>query len=359
MLITGTASGIGASLTVRAAQAGYFVYAGVRKNADIAKVAAAAAAAGVASSVAHVQLDVTDDASIAAAVSAVRASLGGDNGRLLAALVNNAGAAVVAPLLSHTRADLAALLDVNLGGPIVLVKAAAGPLLGINTTTPAALLAPPTRRATRASLDPNPLPRILNVSSVEGRTAALPFTGAYAASKHALEAASDALRRELAPWGVDVLTLAPGATRTPLASKLAAPATPGPWGAAVAACNAVARAEIEAGLDPAAVADAALRLLAAPAPPAKSAITARPFPHWYLPLMLPDRLGDDLTCAMVGLTPGAVFGGDAGAAAAAHTRAAGLWPRARAAVAGSMAAAALASLESEQKVKKEEGKKKE
>ena len=157
-----------------------------------------------------------------------------------------------------------------------------------------------------------------------------------------------------------MLTLAPGVTRTPMVAKLAVPATTGPWSAAVAAYDAVARAEIETGLDPAAVADAALRLLASPAPPAKSAITARPFPHWYLPLMLPDRLNDDLTCAMVGLTPGAVFGSDAGAAAAAHTRAAGLWPRVRAAVAGIMAEAALASLDSVKKVKtEEEGKKKE
>lgn len=333
-------------MVLRAAEAGYFVYAGVRKREDVSRVAAAAKATAQTDAVAPLHLDVTDDACIDAAVKAIKASLGKD--RLLAALVNNAGAAAVAPLLSQKRADLISLLDVNLAGPIALIKAAAGPLLGVGPAPPPALLAAPTAR----THNPNPIPRILNVSSVEGRTAALPFTGAYAASKHALESVSDALRRELAPWRIDVLTLAPGVTKTPIVAKLAKPSVEGPWGAAISAYDGVARAEVDAGLDPVAVADAALALLAAAAPPAKSAITAKPAIHWYLPRMLPDRLGDELTCEMVGLTPGAVFGPDAAAADAAHTRAAGLWPRVRAAMGRAMAAAALASLDSVKKVEK-------
>jgi NAD(P)-dependent dehydrogenase (short-subunit alcohol dehydrogenase family) len=60
--------------------------------------------------------------------------------------------------------------------------------------------------------------RIINISSVSGKIA-YPFLGAYAASKHALEAMSDSLRRELKLYGIDVILIEPGNTVTPILDK--------------------------------------------------------------------------------------------------------------------------------------------
>ncbi len=62
--------------------------------------------------------------------------------------------------------------------------------------------------------------RIVNISSVSGRIA-YPFMGPYAASKHALEALSDSLRRELMIYGVDVIVIQPGSVDTPIWDKAA------------------------------------------------------------------------------------------------------------------------------------------
>jgi NAD(P)-dependent dehydrogenase (short-subunit alcohol dehydrogenase family) len=119
--------------------------------------------------------------------------------RGLQALVNNAGVVVVGPLELLPIDELRRQLEINFIGQLAVTQALL-PLL----------------RRSRAGADPDHRSgRIVFISSVSGRSA-LPFGGAYAASKFALEAAADALRVELLPFGMRVLLVEPGAIATPI-----------------------------------------------------------------------------------------------------------------------------------------------
>jgi NAD(P)-dependent dehydrogenase (short-subunit alcohol dehydrogenase family) len=172
VLVTGASSGIGEASALRLVRAGWRVLAGVRTDADADRLRAAAG-----ERLEPVTLDVTDRASIAAA----GAQLGGAP---LHGLVNNAGTALALPLECVPPDELRQQLEVNLVGQVAVTQE---------------LL--PNLRAAEG--------RIVNVGSIAGRSA-LPFLGAYAASKHALEAVTDALRIELRPFGIAVVIVEPG-----------------------------------------------------------------------------------------------------------------------------------------------------
>jgi NAD(P)-dependent dehydrogenase (short-subunit alcohol dehydrogenase family) len=130
--------------------------------------------------------DVTDASGVAAAASAVES---------LDALVNNAGIAIAAPLEFLPPDELARQLDVNVIGQVRVLQA----------------FLPALRRSRGRR-------RVVFVGSIAGRSA-LPFLGAYAASKFALEGMTDSLRVELAPWGIDVTIVEPGTIATPIWTK--------------------------------------------------------------------------------------------------------------------------------------------
>lgn len=129
-------------------------------------------------------LDVTDAAAIAAAAEGVER---------LDGLVNNAGIAVPSPLEFLPLEGLRHQLEVNVVGQLAVTQAFL-----------------PALRAARG--------RIVIVGSIAGQSA-LPFLGAYAMSKHALEAMADALRVELAPDGIHVSIVEPGTIATPIWKK--------------------------------------------------------------------------------------------------------------------------------------------
>jgi NAD(P)-dependent dehydrogenase (short-subunit alcohol dehydrogenase family) len=131
------------------------------------------------------ELDVTDGRQVAAAAQAVGDSLDG--------LVANAGIAIAAPIELVPLDELRRQLEVNVVGQVAVVQA----------------LLPALRRASG---------RVVLMGSVGGRSA-LPFLGPYAASKHALEAVADALRVELAPWGLPVSIVEPASVRTAIWTK--------------------------------------------------------------------------------------------------------------------------------------------
>jgi NAD(P)-dependent dehydrogenase (short-subunit alcohol dehydrogenase family) len=172
VLVTGSSTGIGEACAKRLAGRGWRVLAGVRKPGD--------APAGTE----EVLLDVTDgDACVAAASKVDR----------LDGLVDNAGIAVASPLEYLPLEELRRQLEVNVVGQLAVIQS---------------LL--PALRAARG--------RIVIVGSIAGKSA-LPFLGAYAMSKHALEAMADSLRLELAPDGVHVSLVEPGTIATPIWSK--------------------------------------------------------------------------------------------------------------------------------------------
>jgi NAD(P)-dependent dehydrogenase (short-subunit alcohol dehydrogenase family) len=172
VLITGASSGIGAATARVLAARGFRVWAGVRDE------------NGAPSGTTPIRLDITDGEQIGAAAQRIAADGG------LYALINNAGIAVSAPLESVPLDALREQFEVNVFGTLAVTQA----------------MIPLLRRS---------LGRLVMISSIAGRNAAA-FIGPYAASKHALEALSDALRAELAPSGIEVSLIEPGAVRTPI-----------------------------------------------------------------------------------------------------------------------------------------------
>lgn len=185
VLITGASTGIGAACALGLDRLGWRVFAGVRRAADGAALQRQASPGLTA-----VAIDVTDAASIAGAARTIAAVMGS---RGLAGLVNNAGIVVPGPVELLPLPDLRRQLEVNVVGQVAVTQAML-PLL----------------RPARG--------RIVNMGSISGRMAT-PFVGAYAASKFALEAFTDALRLEVRPWGIEVAIIEPGAIATPIWEK--------------------------------------------------------------------------------------------------------------------------------------------
>lgn len=172
VLVTGASSGIGAATATWLAARGWEVHASVRNAGDAPK------------GTREVVFDVTDGDSVAAAAREI-----GE----LDALVNNAGIAIAAPLEFLPADELARQLDVNVVGQLRVTQAFL-----------------PVLRRSRG--------RVVFVGSIGGRSA-LPFLGAYAASKFALEAITDSLRIEVAPFGIEVAIVEPGTIATPMWTK--------------------------------------------------------------------------------------------------------------------------------------------
>jgi short-subunit dehydrogenase len=133
-------------------------------------------------------LDITVESDIAAIAERVA----GDP-RPLRALINNAGIAINAPFETLPLPEWRQQFEVNLFGHIAMTQALFGALLSSSGT-------------------------VVNISSVGGKVV-LPTYGAYAGSKFALEAASDALRREVAELGIKVVVVEPGAVKTEIAER--------------------------------------------------------------------------------------------------------------------------------------------
>ena len=185
VLITGASTGIGAACAIGCAMRGMSVFAGVR---NLSAGEALRVKAGTA--IIPVQLDVTEGDSITKAVEVVSREVG-DTG--LSGLINNAGVAIGSPLEFIPLHQLRRQLEVNVVGQIAVTQA----------------LLPLLRRARG---------RIVNMGSIAGR-GTIPMMGPYSASKHALEALTDALRLELDPWGIEVSIIEPGAIDTPIWDK--------------------------------------------------------------------------------------------------------------------------------------------
>jgi NAD(P)-dependent dehydrogenase (short-subunit alcohol dehydrogenase family) len=182
VVVTGASSGIGADLAALLAHEGYLVFAGVRSDADAARVAT------LHEHVKPVRLDVTDKASIDEAAHTVAAG-----GHALRALVGNAGIAVAGPLEFLPVDELRRQFEINVFGALAVAQAFL-----------------PQLRATRG--------RLVFVGSISGRLS-VPFIAPYSASKFALRAISDALRVELRPAGIRVSLIEPSAVKTPIWQK--------------------------------------------------------------------------------------------------------------------------------------------
>jgi short-subunit dehydrogenase len=182
--VTGASRGIGRATVHELARRGYRVFALARTETDLAALAGEAKQKGL--EVVPVGMDIADEASRLQAVTRI---LDATAGYGLDVIVNNAGYGLVGPVEEIPIGKLRHQLEVNFIGQLAFTQ----PFL-------------PGMRERRRG-------RVVNISSVAGRAAA-PFSGAYAASKSALEALSDALRIEVRPFGLHVVLIEPGPIRT-------------------------------------------------------------------------------------------------------------------------------------------------
>ncbi|MFI9244967.1 SDR family NAD(P)-dependent oxidoreductase [Streptomyces sp. NPDC053086] len=187
VLITGTSSGIGLAAAVAAARAGWRTVATLRDTSRADALRRAAAEAGVELDIR--QLDVTDEASVTAAVDGVLA----DYGRL-DAVVNNAGAGHLGTLENDAMEDIRGVMEVNFFGVLTVSKAAL-----------------PHLRATGG--------RLITVTSVGG-VVGQPFNEAYCAAKFAVEGYMESLAPVARTLGVSVSVVEPGAVATEFVNNI-------------------------------------------------------------------------------------------------------------------------------------------
>lgn len=218
-VVTGASTGIGAATAHELARRGFHVVAGVRRERDAETIRG--------TGIEPLIIDITDPDHIRSLAARVDT-----DGRPLRALVNNAGIQANVPIEAFAIDQWRHLFEVNLFGHVAVTQA----------------LLPVLIRSKG---------RVVNISSVGGKVA-MPAYGPYAATKFALEAVSDSLRRELAPLGVGVVVVEPGAVRTEMLDR--AMATAGElmsamppdqtqrYGGLVHAVNAQALASIKSGL---------------------------------------------------------------------------------------------------------------
>jgi NAD(P)-dependent dehydrogenase (short-subunit alcohol dehydrogenase family) len=282
-LITGASTGIGEATALRLARTGWTVLAGVR-SAEAGERLTKGAAGNGDGAVIPVTLDVTDGAQIAQAVESVRSeSNGASPAGSLDALVNNAGIGVGGPLELVDLDELREQFEVNFIGAVAMTQA---------------LL--PALRAARG--------RIVFTSSIGGKVA-VPFTGPYAASKHALEAIGDALRVELRTSNVRVALIEPGSVTTPIwdktqaeAERLSIPPELSDYYGAVPAALSKAFADTgRRGVPPDKVAQTIERALTERRMKARYLVGADVRPMLFMRRLLPDLVWDRIIRRVLGV----------------------------------------------------------
>lgn len=278
VLITGASTGIGEAAARHLAARGWTVFAGVRSAADGNSLAEAATG-----DLRPLILDVTKQDQVDAAVAAIAGALGDQR---LTGLVNNAGIAKMGPLGLQPLKDFEAHFAVNVFGMLRVTQACL-PLLG----------ADPARNGAPG--------RILTITSVGGRIAS-PFLGAYTATKHANEAMTDTLRRELAIYGIDAIAIGPGAVRTPIWDKAEKDNAENPyvhtdWGPSLKIFEQAMLKGGRTGLPPEEIAAVIETALSDPKPKARYAPVPQKLTNFTLPTRLPKRVLDGIFISRFGL----------------------------------------------------------
>ena len=191
-VVTGANSGIGLATALRLATDGFEVWAGARSDAGLASIEKAAAAAGR-GTIHPVQIDVTDDASVAAAFVAIQADGPVD------VLVNNAGITGAGSVEETPIATYQSMFDTNVLGVVRCIQRVL-----------------PGMREARAG-------RIVNISS-SSAIQSPPLMAPYATTKMAVEGISESLQAEVAPYGIRVIAIQAGTIMTPIWGKNPPPA---------------------------------------------------------------------------------------------------------------------------------------
>jgi NAD(P)-dependent dehydrogenase (short-subunit alcohol dehydrogenase family) len=277
VVVTGASTGIGRACALHMSGRGFTVMAGVRKPEDGERLRSEAPGA-----LEPLRIDVTDEAAIAKAGAQVR-ERAGDRG--LAGLVNNAGVGFGGPLEFVPIEDVRDHLEVNLIGHVAVTQQLIEPL-----------------RQARG--------RVVNMSSIGGRVTA-PLLGPYGMAKAGMVAFSEALRRELRPWGIWVAVVMPGNIQTPIWDKgeqiadeieqRLPPAAKRLYGEAMAAARKMAAAQGGRAIPPEKVARVVHQALTARRPRARYLVGPDARAMRALQAALPKRTFDALILRSMGI----------------------------------------------------------
>jgi NAD(P)-dependent dehydrogenase (short-subunit alcohol dehydrogenase family) len=265
VLVTGATSGIGRSISLHLARAGWRVFASGRRPEQLASLVQEASGLALET----LPLDVTDRESIRQARAAVLQRTGGKG---LDALVNNAGFGLVAPMETIDESDMRRQFETNVFGLVAVSQAFL-----------------PDMRANGSGT-------VVNISSMVGRFV-FPLQGIYCATKHAVEAVSDAMRREVAQFGIRVVIVEPGAIRSQFeATATATVAKYGPegsvWAPALKRWVEMMRGVYRKASGPDCIARAVVRILASRNPGARYVVPRKDGFFVYFMRTLPTRLVD-------------------------------------------------------------------
>ena len=277
VVITGVSTGIGYSSAKILCDSGYRVFGSVRKQEDAEKIISEFGA-----NFTPLIFDVTDSKGIQENAQIVKAEL--IPGEALAGLVNNAGVAMGGPINLIDTDVFRKQFEVNFFGLIEVTKTFL-PMLG----------------AVKNSMQQG---KIINISSVSGRRAH-PFVAPYTASKFAVEAFSDALRREMLLYGVDVILIEPGPIKTAIWDKVPDlddnEFTGTDYESSLRKFYKMFIEMGKKGFDADIIGNRVKEILQDPSPKTRHVITPNRFINFTLPGILPDRIFDKLVGKGLGL----------------------------------------------------------
>ena len=276
VLVTGASSGIGWAVIESLTTRGIRVFGSVRSRHDADRLLDA-----FKEQVVPLIFDTTDVGAVAIASKQVRDILDGEP---LVGIVNNAGSGTAAPLLHVPIAEFRQQFEVNVVGTLNVIQHFV-PLLRTAAATPG---------------------RIINIGSTAGRIG-IPFFGAYAASKHALNGLSESLRRELLLDGIDVITVVPGPVKTAIWDKAEnldfRAYRDTPYAGLIDTFRDVMVRDGRNGMEPRVIGDAVFTALTTSRPRSTYVRVAGLLKNWILPTRLPSRWVDRLIGDQLGLTP--------------------------------------------------------
>jgi hypothetical protein len=276
VVVTGVSTGIGLGTTKVLTANGYRVFGSVRKQADADRLQREFGDAYV-----PLIMDITDPDAIQRARDKVGAMIGSTR---LTGLVNNAGIVVSGPLLHLRPSEYRRQLEANMIGPLMVTQAFA-PLLGTDNNRM------------------GPMGRVVNISSSTAKIA-VPLLGAYTASKWGLEGMSEALRRELMLFGIDLVIIEPGTVNTAVYDKgekedlSEFKATP--YWEAIKKFQKYIVIEGRKGLSPERLGKAVHVALTSVKPKTRYAVVPHRFKNWTLPRLLPARMLDAAMAKQMG-----------------------------------------------------------
>jgi NAD(P)-dependent dehydrogenase (short-subunit alcohol dehydrogenase family) len=279
VVVTGVSTGIGWGTTKVLVEKGFRVFGSVRKQADADRLQK-----DFGNGFVPLIMDVTDAGAVHQAAQRVGSMIGDRN---LVGLVNNAGIVVSGPLLYLKPGEYRRQLDVNMISPLVVIQAFAS-LLGTDKKRQ------------------GPAGRIVNISSTVAKIA-IPLLGAYSSSKSGLEGMSDALRRELRLFGIEVVLIEPGTVNTAMYDKgeredLSEFKQTEYWETVQNFQKFIVAEARNHGLSPERLGEAVHVALSTAKPKARYAVVPQRFQNWTLPRLIPVRMLDAGLAKALGLT---------------------------------------------------------